>query len=48
MVIWRSMNGHSGIDVSNIIQASEVFHNANKIEQREKTLTTITKVMHRY
>ena len=46
--IWRSMNSHSGIDVSNIIQASEVFHQADKIEKREKTLGTIVQVMHRY
>ena len=42
------MNSHSGIDVSNIIQASEVFHQTNKIEDREKTLDTIVQVMHRY
>ena len=42
------MNSHSGIDVSNIIQASEVFHQADKIEKREKTLGTIVQVMHRY
>ena len=46
--VWRSMNSHSGIDVSNIIQASEVFHQADKIEKREKTLGTIVQVMHRY
>ncbi len=46
-VIWRGLNSHSGLDVSNIVQAAEVFHDAEKIETREKTLNTIVQVMHR-
>ena len=48
IMIWRTLNGRSGIDVNNIVEAGETFQNTEQAEGREKTLRYMTKQMDRY
>lgn len=48
IVLWRTLNNRSGIDVNNIIEAGETFTNTEMSENREKTLRYMTKQMDRY
>lgn len=48
IVLWRTLNSRSGIDVSNIVEAGETFTNTEMSENREKTLRYMTKQMDRY
>ena len=48
IMIWRTLNGRSGIDVNNIVEAGETFQNTERAEGREKTLRYMTKQMDRY
>jgi hypothetical protein len=48
IIIWRTLNGRSGIDVNNVVEAGETFTNAEMAENREKTLMYMTKQMDRY
>ena len=47
-LFWRTLNGRSGIDVNNIVEAGETFQNTELAENREKTLRYMTKQMDRY
>lgn len=47
-MVWRTLNGRSGIDVNNIVEAGETFQNTELAENREKTLRYMTKQMDRY
>jgi len=48
ILVWRTLNGKSGIDVNNIVEAGETFTNTEMTESREKTLRYMTKQMDRY
>jgi hypothetical protein len=48
VMIWRTLNGRSGIDVNNIVESGETFQNTELAESREKTLNYMTKQMNRY
>lgn len=47
-LVWRTMNGRSGIDVNNIVEAGETFQNTELADNRDKTLRYMTKQMDRY
>ena len=47
-MFWRTLNGRSGIDVNNIVEAGETFQNTEHADNREKTLEYMTKQMDRY
>ena len=48
IMVWRTLNGRSGIDVNNIVEAGETFQNTERAEGRDKTLRYMTKQMDRY
>lgn len=48
VMVWRTLNSRSGVDVNNIVEAGETFQNTEKAENREKTLLYMTKQMDRY
>ena len=48
IMLWRTLNGRSGIDVNNIVEAGETFQNTERAEGRDKTLRYMTKQMDRY
>ena len=48
VIVWRTLNGRSGIDVNNIVEAGETFQNTEMAESREKTLLYMTKQMDRW
>lgn len=48
IMVWRTMNGRSGIDVNNIVEAGETFQNTELAEGRDKTLKYMTQQMDRY
>jgi hypothetical protein len=48
IMVWRTLNGRSGIDVNNIVEAGETFQKTEMAESREKTLKYMTKQMDRY
>lgn len=47
-MVWRTLNGRSGIDVNNIVESGETFQNIEMAEMRDKTLSYMTKQMDRY
>jgi len=47
IVVWRTLNGRSGIDVNNIVESGETFNNTEKSDERGKTLQYMTSQMHR-
>ena len=47
VVVWRTLNGRSGIDINNIVEAGESFQDSQKADTRDKTLTYMTKQMDR-
>lgn len=47
-MVWRTMNGRSGIDVNNIVEAGETFQNTELAEGRDKTLKYMTQQMDRW
>ena len=48
VMVWRTLNSRSGIDVNNIVEAGETFQNTEKSEGREATLRYMTNQMDRY
>lgn len=49
IMLWRSLNSRSGIDVNNIVEAGETFQNTELLAQQQAaTLTYMTKQMDRY
>jgi hypothetical protein len=48
IMLWRSMNSRSGIDVNNIVEAGETFQNTELAAQQKTTLSFMTKQMDRY
>ena len=44
---WRTMNSRAGVDVDNVVGAAEVFQDAQRAEERDKTLADMTKQMDR-
>ena len=44
---WRTMNSRAGVDVDNVVRAAEVFQDAQRAEERDKTLADMTKQMDR-
>ena len=47
IMVWRTLNRKSGIDVNNIVEAGESFQNAEKAANRDKMLEYMTIVMDR-
>ena len=47
IMVWRTLNGRSGIDVNNIVEAGETFQNTEKAVRRTETLSYMTKQMDR-
>lgn len=49
IMLWRSLNSRSGIDVNNIVQAGETFQYTELLAlQQAATLTYMTRQMDRY
>jgi len=47
-MLWRTLNSRAGVDVDNVVGAAEIFQDAQKAEEREKTLVDMTKQMDRF
>ena len=47
IMVWRTLNKKSGIDVNNIVEAGETFQSAEKAVNRDVTLSYMTKQMDR-
>ena len=47
IMVWRTLNRKSGIDVNNIVEAGETFQSASKAANRDATLNYMTKQMDR-
>ncbi|KAI0234320.1 Innexin unc-7 [Lamellibrachia satsuma] len=48
IMVWRTLNRKSGIDVNNIVEAGESFQNAEKAANRDTMLEYMTSSMNRY
>ena len=48
IMVWRTLNRKSGIDVNNIVEAGESFQNAEKAANRETMLTYMTSITDRW
>ncbi len=44
---WRTLNSRAGVDVDNVVGAAEIFQDAQRADDRDKTLKDMTKQMHR-
>lgn len=47
IIVWRTLNCRSGVDVNSIVEAGETFTTAEMVENREKTLRYMTRQMDR-
>lgn len=47
IMLWRTMNSRSGIDVNNVVEAGETFQNTELANQQQTTLQYMTKQMDR-
>ena len=48
IMVWRTLNKKSGIDVNNIVEAGETFQSAEKALNRDVTLSYMTTQMDRW
>lgn len=47
-LVWRCFNVRSGIDVNDIVETGQTFHQSEKIEEKDKKLEQMTTQMDRY
>jgi len=47
-VLWRTLNARSGIDLNNIVEASESFQNSAVAASKEKTMEYLVRQINRY
>jgi hypothetical protein len=47
-LVWRTFNDKSGIDVDSVVQTAKSFHQAEKVNDKLKTLEYLRRQMHRF
>ena len=48
ILVWRSMNSRTGIDLNDVVETAESFQRAEDVETQTKVLAFLTKQTHRY